>query len=590
MGDEKGTCMTVLKLIGKYLGKVKFYFVLSFLLYIVSFSSARINSYFSAQLVGLVAEFDADNMPIVKGIWLLAAFGVTTMMGSFFLFLAHLADAKFEPKFLASMHKDMFMQVHQHSLRFFNEEKSGNIEKMVSSIASGIYSLKSVALALVMNLCTVGVTILIIAFMNFYLSLFFLAVTLFFAWLTTIMRKTIFNSVEKVTQSEAEVSGVYMDGVVNAATVKAFANEKYERRYFYQRLKKWLRFDREEKYIRAKLNYRNNFVYDTMSLTFYVATFFAWKYSTLTVADIVFILTSVQVLIMSTKMLSYNVSGIFRDYGQIRSGVEFIYAPHEVVDAPNAKNLKLRKAEIKFENVDFAYPDKSLLFNDFNLSIANGQKIGLVGKSGSGKSTLVKLLARYYDLQKGKITINGKDIAKVTQMSLRKNIAFIPQDPLLFNRTLMENIRYGNVNATDEEVIKAAKEAYCDVFIKDLPDGYQSKVGDKGVLLSGGERQRIAIARAILSKAPILVLDEATSALDSESEVYIQKSLAKLMKGKTVIAIAHRLSTLKNMDEIVVLQKGKIVEQGSQAELLKKKGVFHHLYQLQSEGFLQFES
>lgn len=582
--------MTVLKLIGKYLGKVKFYFVLSFLLYIVSFSSARINSYFSAQLVGLVAEFDADNMPIVKGIWLLAAFGVTTMMGSFFLFLAHLADAKFEPKFLASMHKDMFMQVHQHSLRFFNEEKSGNIEKMVSSIASGIYSLKSVTLALVMNSCTVGVTILIIAFMNFYLSLFFLAVTLFFAWLTTIMRKTIFNSVEKVTQSEAEVSGVYMDGVVNAATVKAFANEKYERRYFYQRLKKWLRFDREEKYIRAKLNYRNNFVYDAMSLTFYVATFFAWKYSTLTVADIVFILTSVQVLIMSTKMLSYNVSGIFRDYGQIRSGVEFIYAPHEVVDAPNAKNLKLRKAEIKFENVDFAYPDKSLLFNDFNLPIANGQKIGLVGKSGSGKSTLVKLLARYYDLSKGKITINGKDIAKVTQMSLRKNIAFIPQDPLLFNRTLMENIRYGNVNATDEDVIKAAKEAYCDVFIKDLPDGYQSKVGDKGVLLSGGERQRIAIARAILSKAPILVLDEATSALDSESEVYIQKSLAKLMKGKTVIAIAHRLSTLKNMDEIVVLQKGKIVEQGSQAELLKKKGVFHHLYQLQSEGFLQFES
>ena len=239
----------------------------------MSFSSARINSYFSAQLVGLVAEFDADNMPIVKGIWLLAAFGVTTMMGSFFLFLAHLADAKFEPKFLASMHKDMFMQVHQHSLRFFNEEKSGNIEKMVSSIASGIYSLKSVTFALVMNSCTVGVTILIIAFMNFYLSLFFLAVTLFFAWLTTIMRKTIFNSVEKVTQSEAEVSGVYMDGVVNAATVKAFANEKYERRYFYQRLKKWLRFDREEKYIRAKLNYRNNFVYDAMSLTFYVATF-----------------------------------------------------------------------------------------------------------------------------------------------------------------------------------------------------------------------------------------------------------------------------------------------------------------------------
>ena len=589
LGDEKGTFMTVLKLIGKYLGKVKFYFVLSFILYIVSFSSARINSYFSAQLVGLVAEFDADTMPMATGCWLLAAFGVTTLMGSFFLCLAHFAEAKFEPKFLASMHKDLFMQVHEHSLRFFNEEKSGNIERMVSSISQGINGLKNSTMTLVMNLCTVSVTILIIAFMNFYLALFFLIVTLFFAWLTSIIRKIILKNMQNVTESEAELGGVYMDTVMNAATVKAFANEKYERRYFFQRLKKWLRFDRDEKCTRAKLNYRNNFIYDMMSLTFYVATFFAWKYSSLSVADIVFILTSVQVLMMSTKRLSYDISAMFRDYGQIKSGVDFIYAPHEVVDAPDAKDLKLRKAEIKFENVDFAYPGKALLFHDFNLLIANGQKIGLVGKSGSGKSTLVKLLARYYDLQKGKITINGKDIAKVKQMSLRKNIAFIPQDPLLFNRTLMENIRYGNVNATDEEVMKAAKEAYCDVFIKDLPEGYQSKVGDKGVLLSGGERQRIAIARAILSKAPILVLDEATSALDSESEVYIQKSLAKLMKGKTVIAIAHRLSTLKNMDEIVVLQKGKIVEQGSQAALLKKKGVFHHLYQLQSEGFLQFE-
>ncbi len=176
-------------------------------------------------------------------------------------------------------------------------------------------------------------------------------------------------------------------------------------------MKKWLRLDRDEKCTRAKLTYRNNFVYDVMSLTFYVATFFAWKYSTLSVADIVFILTSVQVLIMSTKMLSYNISGMFRDYGQVKSGVEFIYAPHEVVDAPDAKNLKLRKAEIKFENIDFAYPNKSLLFNDFNLSVADGKKIGLVGKSGSGKSTLVKLLARYYDLQKGKIVEQGSKAA-----------------------------------------------------------------------------------------------------------------------------------------------------------------------------------
>lgn len=583
----KGTIMTVLKLIGKYLGKVKFFFVLSFLLYIVSFSSARINSYFSAQLVGLVAEFDAENMPIARGCWLLAAFGITTMMGSFFLCLANICDAKFAPKFLAAMHKDLFLQVHQHSLRFFNEEKSGNIEKMVGSISRGINDLKDAALGLLMNLCTVGVTILIIAFMNFYLALFFLAVTLFFAWLTAQMRKTVIISMQNVTQAEAELGGVYMDGVMNAATVKAFANEKYERRYFFQRLKKYLRYDRDEKCVRAKLNYRNNFIYDLMALNFYVATFFVWKYSNLSVADIVFILMSVQVLTMGTKMLSYGFSGVFRNYGQVKSGVDFIFAPHEVEDVFNAKDLKLRKAEIKFENVDFAYPNKPLLFHNFNLSIESGKKIGLVGKSGSGKSTLVKLLARYYDLSKGKITISGKDIARVTQNSLRKNIAFIPQDPLLFNRSLMENIRYGNVNATDKEVIKAAKEAYCDIFIKDLPNGYQTIVGDKGVLLSGGERQRIAIARAILSKAPILVLDEATSALDSESEAYIQKSLKNLMKSKTVIAIAHRLSTLREMDRIVVIEKGEIVEAGSHEELVKNKGIFYGFYKMQSEGFLR---
>lgn len=579
--------MTVLKLIGKYLSKVKFFFVLSFILYIASFSSARINSYFSAQLVGLAAEFDADNMPVAKGCWLLAAFGITTMMGSLFLCLANICNAKFEPKFVAAMHKDLFMQVHLHSLRFFNEEKSGNIERMMSAVSGGINQLKEAALVLLMNLCTVGVTILIIAFMHFYLALFFLIVTLFFAWLTAQMRKTVIKSMQNVTNAEAELNGVYMDGVMNAAAVKAFANEKYERRYFFQRLKKWLRLDRDEKCVRAKLNYRNNFIYDLMALSFYVATFYAWKYSTLSVADIVFILMSVQVLTLGTKMLSYGFSGVFRNYGQIKSGVDFIFAPHEVVDAPDAKDLKLRQAEIKFENIAFAYPHKSLLFNNFNLSIANGQKIGLVGRSGSGKSTLIKLLARYYDLSGGKITIDGQDIAKVTHDSLRQQIALIPQDPSLFNRSIMDNIRYGNIKASDEEVIAAAKQAYCHDFIMELEKGYESKVGEKGVMLSGGERQRIALARAILSKAPILILDEATSALDSESEACIQKSLKNLMKSKTVIAIAHRLSTLKEMDRLVVMEKGEIVEIGSHEELIKNKGVFYGFYKMQSEGFLK---
>ena len=234
-----------------------------------------------------------------------------------------------------------------------------------------------------------------------------------------------------------------------------------------------------------------------------------------------------------------------------------------------------------FNNITYHYNNKENLFEKFNLKIKSGEKVGLVGHSGSGKSTLIKLLVRYYDVTGGKIIVGGEDIKQVRQESLRAKIAVIPQDTTLFNRTIMENIRYGNVYASDADVIKAAKMAYADEFIRELPHGYNSKVGERGVMLSGGERQRIAIARAILKDAPILILDEATSALDSESERYIQKSLKKLMRGKTVIAIAHRLSTLKEMDRLVVMDKGKIVEEGAHDELLSHRGAYYHFYQIQ---------
>lgn len=235
----------------------------------------------------------------------------------------------------------------------------------------------------------------------------------------------------------------------------------------------------------------------------------------------------------------------------------------------------------------YHYKNSKPLFKDFNLEINAGEKVGLVGRSGSGKSTLIKLLSRYYDIQKGAVCIDGQNIAEATQDSLRRQIALIPQDPSLFNRTIIENIRYGNLRATDEEVFAAARQAYCDNFIRELPNGYDSKVGERGVMLSGGERQRIAIARAILKNAPILILDEATSALDSESEKYIQESLKKLMRGKTVIAIAHRLSTLKEMDKLVIMDKGKIIEEGSHGDLIGQNGVYAEFYNMQTSGFLK---
>lgn len=580
--------MTAIGLICKYLKKVKFFFFISFVLYILSFSTSRLNAYFSAQLVGLMSEFNSDEIPLDKLAIILSAFFITVLSGSFLLCLAHLADAKYMPKMIALYEKDIFTQIHKHSLRFFSEEKSGNIGKMQNAVLNGIIDLQSVGVGFCMNLVNIFLSIGIISFMNIYLAIFFLAVTVFFGWITSRSRRKIISNSQKVAETESEVSGIFFDGVNNAATVKAFSNMKYERRYLFSRLKKYLRMDKQEKFYRAKAIYKNNFIYDIMALSFYIAAFACWKYGELNVADVVFIIMSVGVLTTATKSFSYSISGIFRNYGQIKAGVEFLFRPHEVKDVPNAAKLKIKTPEIKFEKINFKYKGKLFLLKDFNLNIKAGEKIGLVGRSGSGKSTLVKLLARYYDVQNGKITISGQDISQVTQDSLRKNLAFIPQDPLLFNRSIMENIRYGNVKASDKAVMEAAKEAYCDEFIKELPQGYQTIVGDKGVLLSGGERQRIAIARAMLSNAPILILDEATSALDSESEMYIQKSLEKLMAGKTVIAIAHRLSTLKNMDKIIVMQKGRIIEEGTQADLLKKKSEFYNFYKLQSEGFLNF--
>jgi ATP-binding cassette, subfamily B, multidrug efflux pump len=296
-------------------------------------------------------------------------------------------------------------------------------------------------------------------------------------------------------------------------------------------------------------------------------------------------------LVAASGWVAWQVTGIFENIGVVQEGMLTIARPHTLVDSEDAPPLKVTRGAVRFDDVRFGYGHQTGLIDGLSLDVQPGEKIGLVGRSGAGKSTLVNLLLRFFDLDQGRILIDGQDIANVTQESLRAQISVVTQDTSLLHRSIRDNIRYGRPGASDSEIVAAARLAHAHEFILGLEDqlgrrGYDAQVGERGVKLSGGQRQRVAIARVILKDAPILVLDEATSALDSEVEAAIQSSLGTLMAGKTVIAIAHRLSTIARMDRLIVLERGRVVEQGSHDELLRHGGHYAALWRRQSGGFI----
>jgi ABC-type multidrug transport system fused ATPase/permease subunit len=276
----------------------------------------------------------------------------------------------------------------------------------------------------------------------------------------------------------------------------------------------------------------------------------------------------------------------FKSYGELKDSLNTLLVPYEINDLPEASEETFKDVEVDFKNVGFHYPNGKMVFENLSFTLRPDERVGVVGRSGAGKSTLVNLLLRFYDIQNGEILFNGVRHNSMAQDSLREHISVVPQDPVLFHRSLKENISYGKPDATDEEIWDAIRKAQCEEFIKHLPEGLESIVGERGIKLSGGQRQRIAICRAMLKDSPLVILDEATSSLDSESEKAIQVALNELFKGRTVMVIAHRLSTIASLDRIIVFDHGKIVEDGSHEELIKKQGHYAHLWSLQSQGFL----
>ena len=542
----------------------------------------RMQNYIVAEMVGVLTN--AQNYPNIAEtlIKYLAALACVLFVLSTGDGLRRVVEAYFVPSFSAKVAKDLFVMTHKHSMRFFEEEMSGNISSKVRNIASNVESMyMHMLFGFIMPILEMGMCLAFIAFVNKYLALLIGLVNLVFLTASVYYRKQIVPYSAITSKLGAAANGIFIDTVTNSVLVKSFANYFKEKHTYFKATRESAAAKKKEFLKIAKLSWLSKISFDLMFIISYFIVFYFWYKYDLTVANVVLVTSLFSALTASIRNMGILASNFARVFGSIKDGLELLSKPCEVVDKPGAVKMQITNNDVVFDKVLYTYKNNKALFKNFSLKIEQNKKIGLVGHSGAGKSTLIKLLSRYYDILGGKILIGGTDITSVTQESLRKNIALIPQESTLFNRSIMENIRYGNPKATDKQVIAAAKKAYIHDFIMTLPEKYESKVGERGVMLSGGERQRIAIARAILKNAPILILDEATSALDSESERYIQKSLKELMKGKTVIAIAHRLSTLNEMDELIVLKKGKIVERGSHQDLLAKQGEYYKFYNLQ---------
>ncbi len=474
--------------------------------------------------------------------------------------------------------------VYNQSMSFWTGRMAGKVHTQIMYVAKGVDAVIDfwrLTCLLVVVLINVG----LIFSINTYVAIMFGIVFAMRAIYSWIMIKPMNRAAKEYSSSTSEVSGKSVDSISNFSIVKLFAGALHEKKYLDPARNNQIKQYKHKSFVQR---WFWGFPMVLWDICYGVTLFLSvWLYmrGEITVAEIVFT-NSVFFTVMGTiGQLVNQIPNITDVLGSAVRAYEELVVPVDVMDANNAPDLQVACGEIEFRNVSFKYKRKWVLRN-FNLKISCGERVGVVGASGAGKTTLVNLLMRFYDPTSGEILIDGQNIRNVSQDSLRRSIAFIPQEPTMFNRTLRDNIAYGKNDASLVAVRSAAKRAMAHDFIMATDKKYDSLVGDRGIKLSGGQRQRIAIARAFLKDAPILILDEATSALDSETEVCIQKSFDELASGRTTVAIAHRLSTLRNMDRIIVMQGGRVIEQGSHTALLRRGGEYARLWKMQSGGFI----
>ena len=539
-----------------------------------------------AYVLGRLVTVLADQRAGDSALWFIAL--CSTWFGSYVISNAY-AGAIYRVHIVmrTRIHEDLFAYLLEHAPRYFMDHTSGSLAHKIRSAASSTAVLVDhIAGYSIRFLVLIGTTAVMVSHNAPHLLLPGAVFIVLFGVLAGVLAQRLRPLAQASSHAASEQSGRMGDAATNWDLVRSFAASSHERAslepFNSREAKTFMGVRVAAVRMRVILH----------SVSFILLAWLAWSafastrageinVGTFTMLVTLYMLVGAYVRSFGDILFSY-----FENLGQLTDALKTVLAPHEIVDPPGAVPLQVRGGAIELRNVDFNYPDGTPVFQNFNLNIAAGEKIGLVGASGAGKSTLIKLIRRQFPLAGGRILVDGQDVARVTWDSVHDAFAEVPQTPGMFHRSVRENIAYGRPGATEDEIFAAAKAAHCHDFIASRAQGYDSVVGEKGMKLSGGERQRVAIARAFLKNAQILLLDEATSSLDSEAEHLIQAGLISLMEGRTVIAIAHRLSTIMHLDRIVVLENGRVVEQGSHDTLLAKNGAYARLWQHQVGGFM----